>query len=102
MRYRLVGLVLPARADGPDLAGRQRVAADAVLALQLRRRDELLDPVEAHGIAELGVAELGRADPLLLFLHAAAHLQREPHGPFQILVRDVAFGVRDKAASEAR
>ena len=37
--------VLAAGADRPDLAGRQRVAADAVLALQFRRDDELLDAV---------------------------------------------------------
>lgn len=79
--------VLAARANRPDLAGRQRVGADAVLALQLRSRDELFHPVQADHVAELRVAKLGRANALLLLLHATANFQGEAYCPFQIVVR---------------
>ena len=69
------------RADHPDLARRQGIAADAVLAVQLGRDHELLHPVLAHRVAELRVAKLGGPDPLLLFLDPAAALQRQSATP---------------------
>src|SRR6516162_8204921 len=59
-------LILSAGTDCPNLAGRQGIGADAVFALQFGRRYELLDSVEPHDVAELGVAKLGRSDALLL------------------------------------
>src|ERR1035441_3734149 len=53
-------LVKSTRTDSPDLAGRQRVGPDAVLALQFRRDHELLYAVLAQGVAEVGV-QIGRA-----------------------------------------
>src|SRR5262245_39736651 len=61
-------LVGSAWADGPDLTRRQRVRADLVLALQLRGRDELFDALGPKVIAEVRIAELGRANALLLLL----------------------------------
>ena len=43
-------------------------------------------PSSPMHVAEVGVAELGGADALLLLLHPAAALQREAHRPFQVLV----------------
>src|SRR6185503_4466648 len=77
-------LVLATGADRPHLAGRQRVAPDVVLALELRRDDELLHAVVAERVAELSVAELGRADALLLLLHASPNLQGQANGPLQV------------------
>ena len=54
--------VLPSGADRPDLPWRQGVAPDMVFALQFRGDDELLHPVVAHRVAEVGVAELGSPD----------------------------------------
>src|ERR1035441_4581750 len=48
-------LVKSTRTDSPDLAGRQRVGPDAVLALQFRRDHELLYAVLAQAVAEVGV-----------------------------------------------
>jgi hypothetical protein len=84
-------LVLSAGRERPDLPGLKRLVADAALALQLRSRDEFLDAFGAQRVAEMRVAELGGADALLLFLDAAAHFQRQPHGPFQVFVAD--FGI---------
>src|SRR5208283_4209716 len=50
-------LIQPAWADGPNLAGRQWIGADAVFALQLRCNDELLHTILAQRIAEMGVPE---------------------------------------------
>ena len=50
----------------PDLARRQRVAVDVVLAPKLGGDHELLHPVPPEGVAELSVAELGGDEPLLL------------------------------------
>ena len=65
--------------------------------LQLGRGDELLDAVLAEGVAEVGVAELHRADALLLLLHPPAALEREAHGPLDVLVGDghLAVGVEE-------
>ena len=60
--------------NDPDLPGRQRIAANAVLAVKLGRGHELLHPVLSHRIAELGIAKLGGPDPLLLFLDPPAAL----------------------------
>src|SRR5437899_1161297 len=79
-------LIGAARADRPDLTRRQRVRPDLVLALQLGRRNELLHTFGPEVIAEVRVAELGRADTLLLLLHAAAAFDGQPHGPLKILV----------------
>ena len=87
-------LVHPAGADAPDLAGRERVAVDMVLAAKLGGDDELLDPVPAQRVAELRVAELGRDDPLLLLLDPAPAFQGQPDGPFQILIGDRLVGRR--------
>ena len=75
-------------AQRPDLARLQRVGADAVRAGQLRRDDELLDTLFAQEVAEVGVAELRRADALLLLLHTAAQLQGEAYRPLEVLVGD--------------
>ena len=45
------GLVVPAWSYREDLAGWQWIAADAAFALKLRRRNEVLDPVEPHAVA---------------------------------------------------
>ena len=68
-------------------------------ALQLWRRDEVLDAVVAHGVAELRVTELRRADPLLLLLDPAAALQGQPHRPFEVLVRNLPAMRPGRAAS---
>ena len=78
--------------------GSQGIGADAVLALQLGRDDELLDAVRAHHVAEMGVAEFGGADALLLLLDAAAAFHGHAHGPFQVFVRHVGFGDPGRAA----
>jgi hypothetical protein len=67
--------VLPAGANGPDLAGRQRIAADLVFALQLRCDHKGFDTVWSEGVAELGVAKLRDADALLLLLDPTPALQ---------------------------
>ena len=63
-----------------------------VFALKFRRDHELLNAVLAERVTELRVAELGRSDPLLLFFHPATAFQREPHGPFQVVVRHRIIG----------
>ena len=78
----------------PDLTRRQRICADLLVALDLRRRDELLDTVLADPVAEVRVAELGAPDPLLLLLHSAPALEREPHRPFEVLVGDLHLRIR--------
>ena len=65
-----------------------------IFALQLRRDHELLHAVLAQRVAELRVAELGGADPLLLFLYPATALQRQPHRPFQVFIRHRVVGRR--------
>src|SRR3989338_8353766 len=75
-------LVLAAGRERPDLPGFERFVADPPLALQFRCRDEFLHTLRTERVAEVGVAELGGADALLLFLDAAANLPREAHGPF--------------------
>jgi hypothetical protein len=40
--------------------------------VELRGGHELLDPIEAEGVAEVGVAELALEAALLLLLHPAA------------------------------
>ena len=50
--------VASAGAAGPHLAGRQRIAVNGVVAVELRGGHELLDSIEAEGVAEVGVAEL--------------------------------------------
>ena len=78
-------LVPSPRPERPDLTRIKRIAADAVLALKLGRGDELLHAVVAHDVAEMRVSKLRRPDPLLLFLHAPARLQRKAHRPLQVL-----------------
>src|SRR5437867_2841191 len=58
--------VRPAGADRPKLARRQRIAADAVLAMQLGRHDKLLHAILTHVVTEMRVAKLGGADAFLL------------------------------------
>ncbi len=70
-------LILTARADGPDLPNWQRTGANAVFGLQFRRGDELLQPVEAHDVAELGIAEFGGPNPFLLFFHPLPRFQAQ-------------------------
>ena len=73
-----------------------------VLALQLGRDHELLDAVLAQRVAELRVAELGGADPLLLLLDPATALQRQPHRPFQVLVGNRRLRATGGSASAGR
>ena len=61
-----------AGADGPHLARRQWIAVNGVVAVELGGGHELLDPIEAKGVAEVGVAELALEAALLLLLDAAA------------------------------
>lgn len=61
-----------AGADGPDLTGRQGIAINGVIAVQLGGGDKFFDPIEAEGLAEVGIAELALDDALLLLFHAAA------------------------------
>jgi hypothetical protein len=81
-------LVHPAGADAPDLAWRQWVGVDVILAAKLGRDHELLDSVPAQRVAELRVAELGGNDPLLLLLDPAPALQGQPDGRFQVFLGD--------------
>jgi hypothetical protein len=59
-------------ADGPNLAWRQGIAIDGGVAVELGYGHELLDPIGAEGVTEVGVAELALEAALLLFLDAAA------------------------------
>src|SRR5690606_2453084 len=76
------------RADGPHLTWLQRVAANAVVALQLRRRDKLLHAVGTHDVAEVRIPKLGSAHTLLLLFYAASNLHRNANSPFQVFVRN--------------
>ncbi len=99
------GVLLPtAGADGPYLPRLQRVAADAVVALELRCGDELLDAVGAHDVAEMGVPKLGGTDPLLLLLDAPPDLHGDADGPFQVFVgdRDIRAWVQELDQSADR
>src|SRR5690606_14007007 len=80
------------RADSPHLTWLQRVAANSVVALQLRRRDKLLHAVGAHDVAEVRIAKLGSAHALLQLFCAAPSLHSDANSPFQIFVRN--WGVR--------
>ena len=91
----------PAGADGPDLAGRERVAVDGFVAVQLRRGDELLDAVDAQREGEVRIAELALQAALLLLLHAPARLQRQPHDPFEVFVRYPLFRIGEEQLHEA-
>ena len=91
----------PAGADAPDLAGRQGIRVDGVVAAQFRRGDELLHPVLAHRVAEVGVAELASEHPLLLFLDPAARFQGEARQWLQFLVRHGHFRVGVKQLEQA-
>jgi hypothetical protein len=87
-------LILTARANGPGLAGREWIATDTVLALQLRRGHKMLNAIGAETVTELGVSELRCADPLLLLLHTPAHFQRHSDSPFEIVLRDSLIAIR--------
>src|SRR5207249_4093540 len=65
-----------ARANHPYLAGRQRIAADAVLAVQLGCGYKLFHTVLADRVTELSVSELSGTDALLLLLNSPATFQR--------------------------
>src|SRR4051794_30363613 len=58
-------------ADGPNLPRRQWIGRDGVLTLQLGGGDVAVDTIVAELIAEVRVAELGAADPLLLLFDPA-------------------------------
>jgi len=62
--------------------------------MDLWRRDEVLNALLAHPIAELRVPELGAPDPLLLLLHPAPALECESHGPLEVFVGDLCLSVR--------
>jgi hypothetical protein len=76
------------------LPGRERVGTDLFVALDLRRRHEVLDAVLTHAVAELRVPEFRTADSLLLFLDSPPTLEREANRPLQILLRDLCLRVR--------
>ena len=84
----------------PDLPGGQWVEADRVGALELGGRDELLDAV-ADPVAELSRAELRRADAPLLLLDPPAHLERQAHGPLQLLVGHGRLRIRVQQLEQA-
>src|SRR5207248_2836804 len=85
-------LILGAGTDGPDLARRKRVVADLIFTLQFGRDHKLFNAFLAERVTKLGVAELSRADPFLLLLHAAAAFQSQANSPFQVFVGDGFFG----------
>src|SRR5690606_18749913 len=74
------------RADGPHLTWLQWVAANTVVALQLRRRDKLLHAVGTHDVAEVRIPKLGSPHTLLLLFDSAPSLHRDANSPFQVFV----------------
>src|SRR5690606_8028512 len=75
--------------DGPYLARFQGIVTNTVLALEFRSGNKLLDTVGAHDIAEMGIPEFCRTNPLLLFLHPTPGFHGNANGPFDIFVRDL-------------
>jgi hypothetical protein len=83
------------------LSGFKRLVSDFAMALQLLSGYKLFDTFSTQRVAELGVAELRRANALLLLLDAAADFQREANGPFQTFVAALSPGL-GRSASEGR
>ena len=82
-----------ARADGPNLAGGERIALNRLIAVQLRRGHELLHALDTEGITEVRVAELTLEATLLLFLHPPARLKRKANHPFEVVIGDRHLGI---------
>src|SRR5205823_14585823 len=70
-----------ARTDRPHLSWWQGIAFDGLVAVQFRRRDELLDAVRPERVAKVRVAELALEHPLLLLLDPPTSFQRHPNDP---------------------
>src|SRR5690554_7485117 len=66
-------LVLATRAHCPNLAALQRFITNPTLALQFRGTDEFFNAFHAHGVAEVSITKLRRANTLLLLLDASTH-----------------------------
>ena len=87
-----------ARAHGPHLARRQRIAFDRLVAVQLRRRHELLDALGPEDVAEVRIAELAFEAALLLFLYAPPGFKRHAYDPFRDPRRRQVARGRERAA----
>jgi hypothetical protein len=78
--------VLASGTTRPDLAWREWITGDTVLALEFRRHREFLDAMLAKRVAKLGVAKFRRPDTFLLLLDAVAALQGQAQRPFEVFV----------------
>ena len=76
----------PTRAQRPDLTAFQRLVANAILTLQFGGGHKLFNAFDTNRVAEMGVAKLGCANTLLLFLDTAPNLQSQPYCPFEVLI----------------
>ena len=76
----------PSRRNGPDLARLQRIATNAVFALQLWCRNKFFNTIGTHHIAEVRVAEFSRADAFLLLLDATPCFHGNANGPLEVCV----------------
>src|SRR5262249_52740703 len=85
----------------PTLARWQRIAADAALAVQFRGDDKCLVTFRAEMVAEVRVAELGRTDPFLLFLHTPPTFQGKADRPFQVFIGYLDLGIRLEQLEQA-
>lgn len=85
-----------AGANGPNLARFQRIAANTVFTVQLGSGNKFFHPVLPHDIAEMGIAEFSRPDPLLLFLDPPTAFQGNANGPFQVFIGNflLAIGIQ--------
>src|SRR3972149_7514738 len=83
----------PSQAYRPHLTGLQRIARYAVLALELGSRNEPLNAIRSHDVAEVRASKLRRADPFLLLLDSASGFHRNPHSPFDVLIGDLGLDI---------
>ena len=88
-------------ADGPDLAWRKGIAVDGLIAVKFRRRDELLNAVNAHRVAEVRVPEFTLETSLLLFLDAASGFECEPNDRLEVVVGDLNRRIGEQQFQEA-
>src|SRR5690606_21407514 len=72
--------------DRPHLTGRQRVSFDGFVAVEFRRRHELLDAFRTEDVAEVRVAELTLEAALLLLLYTTTRLEGGTNDPFEVVV----------------
>src|SRR5690606_12432140 len=90
-----------AGADGPHLAGRQWISLDRLVAMELRSRNELFDPVGSEREAEMRVPEFALEAALLLFLDSPARFERNPDHPLEVLVGDLHRWIREEELRQA-